>query len=377
MAFPQIKYKKNISLYLLMSNKINAKQLVKRLFNFIRDKYPQIEPAGLLQSRLAYGKFNPSAGHHLTDPVINDKSPHLIKSFSLIERCLREADSSRIGLSNRHLTFFEMFAFHSYGRYSALPKRKSTEIFYKLLTEGLGLNKNRLLITVLKSCDIENQKLNEQETQEIYDSWCNLIGKERIKRTKGRRNFFIARIPGAAGGTGFEVYYKMNNGKYIEIGSQVAYHYIYHGPNNLHKTVNGTLGSGLGLERLLMALEGVNSVYDTSLVRPIKDIVVKALDDGTEQLYEDNINVIADHTRAISFIVYEKERQNKELTNSQKKILRKFVKGLNSSIVYLGLDPTISKDLVDKTIDIYKNRFPDLPKYRNKILESIRQMPNS
>jgi len=351
-----------------MSNKTNIKELVESLFNFVRDKHPQIEAAGLLQSRVAYGKYNPSAGHHITDPVLQDKKPHPIKSFSILERCLREADSSRIGLSNRHLSFFEMFAFHVYGEHNKLPKKETTEKFYNLLIKDLGLEKNKLVVTVLGKCNFENLSLDDSETEEIYNCWINLLNKTQVKRTVGRRNFFIARIPGAAGGTGFEVYYKMANGDYVEIGSQVDYHYVFHGPMNMHPTTNGTLGSGLGLERLLMALENKKTVYDTSLAKPIKDVVVKALNDGTEMLYEDNINLIADHIRAITFVIWEKERQNAELTNSQKKILKKFKKNLNSSLIYLGLEPTIYTDLVDVTIDLYKDRFWDLPNYKNTIL---------
>jgi len=120
-----------------------------------------------------------------------------------------------------------------------------------------------------------------------------------------------------------------------------------------------------------MVLENKNSIYDISLVKPIKDIIIKALKDGTEQLYGDNVNLIADHIRAITFIIWEKERQNKELTDSQKKILKKFKKNLNNSLVYLGIGTEIYADLIDVAIDLYKDRFSDLLKYREKILEYL------
>jgi alanyl-tRNA synthetase len=229
------------------------------------------------------------------------------------------------------------------------------------------------LVTVLGKCDFENQHLDESETEEIYQTWIDLIGKDRVKRTTGRRNLFIAKIPGAAGGTGFEVYYKMVNGNYIEIGSQVAYHYIYHGPVNMHKTVNGTLGSGIGLERLLMAIENKKTIYDISLIKPIKDIVIRNLNDGTGELYDDNINIIVDHIRTIIFVIFEKEKQSLELTSSQEKILRKFKKDLESQFNYLGINTEIYEELVNRMIDLYKDRYPDLSDKRDKIIDFLQE----
>jgi len=353
-----------------MSNKTNIKEFVENLFGFVRDEYPQIEPAGLLQSRIAYGKYNPSAGHHIIDPILQDEKPHQVKKFSILERCLREADSSRIGLSNRHLSFFEMFVYTYYGENSKLLIEQPTKIFYELLINKLGLNKDKFLITILKECKIENLHLTEKDTEREYEIWSKLFGKDKVKRTKGRRNLFLARLPGAAGGTGVEIYYRIN-GKYVEIGSQLHYHYIFNGPNNIIKTTNGNFGNGLGLERLLMVLENKSSVYDISLIKPIKDILIKSLNDGTEQLYDDNINLTADHIRAITFVIWEKERQNTKLTNSQEKILRKFKKNLDSSLAYLGIDTKIYADLIDVIIDLYKDRFADLPRYKDKILEYL------
>jgi len=348
---------------------MDIKIILEKIFKYLeKNGFNQIDPAGVLFERMAYGKFNPSAGHHVVDPVIQDKNPHNIQNFSLNERCIREADSSRAGMSDRHLSFFEMLAFHSYGEYNNLPQKEVTEIYYNLLINILGLDKNKLLVTILKECKIEDQDFNELETQEIYNAWIELLGKQGVRRTKGRRNFFIAKIPGAGGGAGFEVYYKMINGRYIEIGSQVSYHFIYRGSNNLHKTINGTIGSGVGLERVLMAKEDKETIYDISLIKPLKEIVHRELKDGTEEIFDGNINIISDCIRTITFIIYDKEKSNRDLTESQEKILRKFKKAFSSEIDYLGINYDIYKKLIDKNIEIYKERYTELPKFKDKIL---------
>jgi alanyl-tRNA synthetase len=342
--------------------------MIESVFEQVREDYPKAEPAGLLQSRVAYGKFNPSAGHVIIDPILRENTPHKINSFSVIERCLREADSSRIGLSNRHLSFFEMMVFSYYGADSDLPFEKSTQDFYKLLTETLGLDKNKILVTILNNCEIKNLHIGEEETKRAYDAWAKFLPENQIKKTDGRRNFFIAMLPNAAGGTGAEIYYQMVNGEYVEIGSQVHYHYLYDG-NSLKQTINGNIGSGIGLERVLMALEGKEKVYDVSLIKPLKEVICKRLEDEkTARLYDENVNVIADNIRAITFAVYEKERQNVKFTESQEKIFNKLKKSLNGEIEYLGIEKDIHKELIDTTIDLYKDRFKDLGDYKEKIL---------
>ncbi len=350
---------------------MKIESLIQKLFDYLKDEFPPIEPAGLLCTRQAYGKFNPSAGHHLVDPVIKEKASYPIRKFSVLERCLREADSSRIGLSNRHLSFFEMLVWTYYGEDRFLPIEKSIENFYFLLVNKLGLNKEKFLITILKECIFENLTISLEETLKIYKVWSELFGKEKIKLTTGRRNFFLSRQPNAVGGAGAEIYYQLSNGKYIEIGSQLHYHFIYYGKNNLQKTINGNFGNGLGLERLLMILEDKTSIYDISLIRPLKEIIIQVLGDRTEILYEDTINLIADHIRAISFVIWEKERSKVELTDSQRKILKKFKKNLSNALIYFGISPEIYKELVEMVIEIYKKRFPDFFTYKDKILEYL------
>jgi len=85
-----------------------------------------------------------------------------------LERCLREADCSRIGLSDRHLSFFEMFAYTSYGEDSKLSIEDTIKKFYDLLINKLGLDKSRFLITILGECKIDNLHLTENHTKAEY-----------------------------------------------------------------------------------------------------------------------------------------------------------------------------------------------------------------
>lgn len=98
-----------------------------------------------------------------------------------------------------------MFAYTSYGEDSKLSIEDTIKKFYDLLINKLGLDKSRFLITILGECKIDNLHLTENHTKAEYKIWSELFGEDKVKRTKGRRNFFLARLPGAAGGTGVEI----------------------------------------------------------------------------------------------------------------------------------------------------------------------------
>ncbi|MDO8740538.1 MAG: alanine--tRNA ligase-related protein [Candidatus Woesearchaeota archaeon] len=347
---------------------MNSKNIIKNVIDFAeKSGYPLEKSVGLLYARGGYGKFNPSAGHHIVDPILRDECPRPPITFSLAERCLRETDSSKIGISNRHLSFFEMMEFTQVGNPDMLNFEKNTQEIYELITNVLGLKKDKLLVTYLEDCKIDDVHITSQETRKIANVWKNLLGEAQVIPTKGRRNLFIARIPNCAGGPGFEIYYKMVDGRYVEIASQLNYKYIFNGQNNISLTKNEVIAAAFGLERILMALEEKEKIHNISLIKPLKDIV----DCGKEkELYDENAAIIADAIRAISFIVY--DSNDKELSPSQKKIFKNLIKELRTEINYLGVgDHNIYEKVVQANINLYAERYPFLLNKKDKILETI------
>jgi len=238
----------------------------------------------------------------------------------------------------------------------------------------LKLDKDKLFVTTFGSCEAENTTLSEHEDEVFYNEWVKLLGKERVARTKGRRNLFYSRVIGNPGGTGCEIYYKLGD-VFVEIGSQVNYKFKFTG--GLERTHNQAILEGFGFERLLMALENKTNICDTSLLSPLKDVVkefLKENGDNSIPLFEETFNVIADHMRAISFIVYD----GQELDNSARgKILKNFIKNLHSQFEYLGINQQDEFMLIDKifnvVVDLFSNRYPDLEKSRKKVEEIIKK----
>lgn len=347
------------------------KEIIGKIINYAKKAgYPEVEPAGLLSRRKGY-PFNPSAGHHIFDSIMLDPNKKEPIKFCLVERCLRETDISKIGISDRHLSFFEMVEFTQTGDGSKIDYTKHTEDIYNILTKVLRLDKNNIFITILEQCDIDNLKVTSEDTRKFYELWKKLLGENNIILTRGKRNFFITREPETPGGPGYEIYYKLPNGKYIEIASQVNYKYIFHGQNNITPAKNENLICPFGLERLQMVFENKNHISEISTVKPIKEIILKMLSSERErELYDESAAIIADQIRAIGFIIY--DAQKIPLDKTQAKILRKFIKNLKSEIDYLGIaDKMIYKKLIDALISVYRDRYPKLGELKEEIIKNI------
>lgn len=350
---------------------MSIENISEKLFNVFKEKgFLPIEAAGLLYRRKGY-PFNPSAGHHIADPVLLDKNPANPIQFSLSERCMREADTSKIGISNRHLAFFEMIAFSEVGDNQKIDYRKHVESIYEILISVLGLEKERILITALNNVKIDNLEISTNDTQKTYDEWVRLLGADKIILTRGRRNFFITRELGSPGGIGYEIYYKLNNGQFIEIASQVNYKYVFWNNNDIRHARNENLACGFGLERLMMVFENKEKIHDISSIKPLKEIILQGCSENEKKLYDENCAVIADHIRTISFIIH--DSQNKDMDSTQQKILRKIIKNLHSEIIYLGLDEEVCDKVLDTFIVLNQNRYPDFLKLKNKILFCIKE----
>ena len=335
------------------------------------------ESLGLLQPEFDDYPFSPSAGHHVINEVILlDNNPRKVFKFSVVpDRSLRMYDIERIGISNRHLSFFESILIGYAGASEKLPKEEACKELFDLF-KYFNLDPNRLLITCLDYAKAEGIEIKEDKT--FYDTWVELLGKNKVKKTKGRRNLFYARINGHPGGTGCELYYKIGK-TFVEIGSMVNYKFKFTG--GLERTRNAAILQGFGLERLLMAIEEKEKISDISLIKPIKEVIKKYLriygeDDVTIDLYDESLTKIADSIRAILFIIHDCQGDIKKLSKSQRKILYKFKKTLNSEkseINYLGIyDLKIYEDLVDAAIDIFKGRYPKIKELRETILEYIK-----
>lgn len=281
-------------------------------------------------------------------------------------------DFDKIGISSRHLSFFETLVFGYAGAPEILPKQEAVKVMFDLMINQLNLDKARIFVTTLGRVEAEQTKLDEKEDEDFYRAWVNCLGEAQVARTNGRRNLFYSRVIGNPGGTGCEIYYLIN-GHYIEIGSQVNYKFKFTG--GLERMRNQAILQGFGFERLLMALEDTDQISETSLILLLKNIIRKFLEqngDKTVGLYDENLSVIADHLRAISFIIFDGQKLD---TSARGKILRDFIKNLHSQFVYLGVSQSDEMELIDKMFTelcrLFRVRYPELQKVRSLLKDTV------
>jgi alanyl-tRNA synthetase len=233
-----------------------------------------------------------------------------------VQRCLRLTDIENIGVTVRHCTLFEMLGNFSFGDYF---KKEAIEWAWELITVTLGMPKERLFPSVFR------------EDDEAFDLWARHIGlgAERVTRLDEKDNFW-----GPAGGSGpcgpcSEIYWDQGPGvgcgrpecapgcdceRYLEFYNLVFPQYDQ-APDGTRKPLpNRGIDTGMGLERLAMILQGVPSIYDNDLLRPIGDAVKRM---GSPKASQGDrgrraARVITDHVRALVLTFAEGVRPSNE-----------------------------------------------------------------
>jgi alanyl-tRNA synthetase len=226
------------------------------------------------------------------------------------QKCVRAGgkhnDLENVGRTARHHTFFEMLGNFSFGDYF---KKEAIGFAWEFLTKDLGLDKDRLYVTVFTDDD------------EAADIWHLQEGvpKERIYRFGEKDNFWSMGDTGPCGPCS-EIFW--DNGpevgcgspecavgcdcdRYMEIWNNVFMQFDRSADGTLTPLPKPSVDTGMGLERITTVLQGVKSNYDTDLLRGIIGFIEKLADKryGAEEAADVSMRVIADHSRATAFLI--------------------------------------------------------------------------
>jgi alanyl-tRNA synthetase len=222
-----------------------------------------------------------------------------------IQKCMRVSgkhnDFDEVGKTDFHHTFFEMLGNFSFGDYF---KEKAITYAWELLTRHFHLPPARLWITVY------------QDDDEAFRIWQDGIGipESRIIRLGDKDNFWQMGDTGPCGPCS-EIHYDRGpefgaegfadgNRRYVEIWNLVFMQYIRDESGGLLPLPAPAIDTGMGMERLAAILQGVPSNYQTDLFRPIIEhtAALAGVDAGDPAIQVD-LKVIADHIRALTFLI--------------------------------------------------------------------------
>jgi alanyl-tRNA synthetase len=328
------------------------------LLNYFKNKkdFFLVKPTGLANPNIPVA-YNPSAGFlEIKDYVhTNENLPR--KKFYVNEKCFRTVDMNLIGISNRHLSFFEMFAFFIAGNFKEINYetvedeliRTTTEILFKVFK----LKPEKIVVTLFGGGSVVNIK-NIPSEENIIRLWVKYgIPDENIILTSGLRNF-VANYQWGYAGTSYEIFYQTKIGP-IEIASTNKYKFkviesIQNGKNifNLAPSVNFAYGTGFGLERLALILNNKKDIFEIKELKEMIERLKRYLSLELKKIFildYEHLKQIVDNVRAITFIMSEGVIPSSG--HSREKILKNIIQNILEEINYLGL--------YDKSLEIIKN----------------------
>lgn len=288
------------------------------------------------------------------------------KRIADYQKCVRTVDIDSVG-DNRHLTYFEMLGNWSLGDYF---KKEAIAMSYKFLTEELGIDPEKLSVTCFAG-DADAPK-----DIEAFEAWKNAgIPEERIYFYGKEDNWWIAGEEGPCGpdtemflDTGKPACSEncqpsCNCGKYVEIWNNVFMEY-YKSKDGIKKLEQKNVDTGLGLERMAMLLQKVETPFDTELFKPVMEELEKLekIDDIKSR------RIVAEHLRSSIMIIADGGRPS---NIDRGYVLRKLIRRMTRHMSKLQIDLENISDLIGLTINNLNEMYPELQTKRDIIKNVI------
>ncbi|MHB1905580.1 MAG: alanine--tRNA ligase [Acidimicrobiales bacterium] len=285
-----------------------------------------------------------------------------------VQKCFRTLDIDIIGTTQRHLTFFEMMGNFSFGDYF---KEDAIAFAWELVTESLGLDPDRLWVTVHESDD---------DAEAI---WRDRVGvaPSRIQRL-GEDNFWEMGPTGPCGPCS-EIFYDKGpafgadggpahggEDRFVEFWNLVFTQYDRQSDGTLAELPQKNIDTGSGFERTLAILNGVESVFATDLFGPLLEAAARAVDTpyGAAETSDVLIRRIADHGRAMTFLVGDGVLPSNE---GRGYVLRRIVRRAVLAARRAGSERPLAADLVGATLAKMGDAYPNLVADRDLIVEVL------
>ena len=287
------------------------------------------------------------------------------------QKCIRTGDIDNVGHTARHGTYFEMLGNFSFGDYF---KHEAIAWSWEFLTKVVGLEEDRLYPSVYESDD------------EAFDIWNQEVGipKERIFRF-GKEDNFWEHGSGPCGPCS-EIYYdrgeKYGCGKpgctvgcdcdrYIEIWNNVFSQFDNDGHNNYTELKQKNIDTGMGLERLAVVCQDVDSLFDVDTVMNITNKVSQLTGAfyGQSQKRDVSLRVITDHIRAATFMICDGILPSNE---GRGYVLRRLLRRAARHGKLLGMNEPFLYRIVDTVVHENECQYGDLREKQTYITKVIR-----
>ena len=291
------------------------------------------------------------------------------------QKCVRTGDIENVGKDGRHLTFFEMLGNFSFGDYF---KKEAIAWSWEFLTEVVGLDPDRLYPSVY---------VDDDEAFEIWNKQQH-IPAERIYRF-GKEDNFWEHGAGPCGPCS-EIYYdrgeKYGCGKdtctvrcdcdrYIEVWNNVFSQFNNDGKGHYSDLAQKNIDTGMGLERLGVVVQDVDSVYDIDTMKALRDRIcqIAGVAYQEDEKKDVSIRLITDHIRSVTFMISDGIMPSNE---GRGYVLRRLLRRAARHGRLLGIQGEFLAELSKTVIATSKDGYPELGEKQNMILQVITQEEN-
>ena len=336
-------------------------EIREKFLNFFKAKGHTVIPsASLIPENDPSVLFTTAGMHPLVPFLLGEKHPGGQRLVN-VQKCIRTGDIDEVGDSFHH-TFFEMLGNWSLGDYF---KKEAIEWSYEFLTssEWLGLDKNRLAISVFAGD--EDAPLD----QEAYDAWVDSgIPKERIAKLPKKSNWWGMETgpcgpdsemfywvgPSASSGQVPEKF-DDSDSLWVEIWNDVFMQFNKGNDNKLTPLAKPNVDTGMGLERTLAVVNGLDDNYRTELFWPIIQKIeeLSGKKYGESEIVTRSMRIIADHLRAAVFIIGD-ERGIAPSNVGQGYVLRRLLRRAIRHGNLLGIKENFTTKLASVVIDNFE-----------------------
>lgn len=297
---------------------MTSKEIRQSFLDYFASKGHKIVPSAPMVIKDDPTLMFTNAGMNQFKNIILGNDPIKYPRVADSQKCLRVSgkhnDLEEVGHDTYHHTMFEMLGNWSFGDYF---KKEAIDFAWEYLTEVLHLDKERLYVTVFEGAPAEGL----QRDDEAAEFWAQHIDKDRIINGNKHDNFWEMGDTGPCGPCS-EIHIDLRSeeerakvdGKslvnadhpqVIEIWNNVFMQYNRKADGSLESLPNKVIDTGMGFERLCMALQGKQSNYDTDVFQPMLKKIGEICHStyGTDKDVDVAMRVIADHIRTIAFSI--------------------------------------------------------------------------
>ncbi len=356
-----------------------ASQIRARFLSFFQNVGHEVVPSAPLVPQNDPTLMFVNAGMVQFKDVFTGKDKRGYKRAASSQKCIRISgkhnDLENVGVTARHHTFFEMLGNFSFGDYF---KEEAIAFAWEFLTKEVSLPRERLVITVFKG---EEGVPADDEAAEIWKRVTG-FGDDRILRLGMADNFWSMGDTGPCGPCSEIHYFHGNDPDVAKFGDEPRidglgwteiWNLVFMQFDRAEKggalvpLPAPSIDTGMGLERIACAAQGVTSNYDTDLLRVLVDVAAEICGKkygGTTADDDVSMRVIADHARTTAFLMAEGVMPER---NKREYVLRRVMRRAIRHGHRLGIEKPFLADVALKVVEVMGETYPELGERRELI----------